>query len=252
MLTNQTAAGLVQLFRALSQDAVQLLLIKHLDTNPEPYTVGNLLDIVTSAQPDAMAGLLVELVGGSTVVRADAPTKYVFDGRLADLRGRLRADGFEVVEDALVRLLPTAEPLARINDHLEATLADSDLDDDAGVRRLLQESYASISAAAPDFNDATTKARIALETVARRSAARVATAREKAAPVDSWGAALAFLYTEEIVTKPEEDALAKVYKLISPGAHVPRGLTDEQWALLARSFAVSGAYFLLHQHLAGC
>ena len=249
MLTNQTAAGLVQLFDALSQDAVRLLLIKHLDTDPAPFTVDNLLYIVTSAQPDAMAGLFVELVGGRTAVRANAPTKYVFDGRLTDLRRRLRADGFDVVEDALVRLLPTAEPVGQIKDFLEATLADSDLDNDAEVRRLLQESYASISAAAPDFNDATTKARIALETVARRSAARVAAAREKTAPADTWGAALAFLYKERVVTKHEEEALAKVYTLISPGAHAPRGLTDEQWALLARSFAVSGAYFLLHQHL---
>ena len=197
-----------------------------------------------------MAGLLVELVGGSTGIRTDAPTKYVFDGRLIDLGRRLRADGFEVIEDALVRLLPTAEPVAQINDHLEATLAGSDLDNDAEVRRLLQDSYASISSAEPDFNDATTKARIALETVARRSAVRVAAAREKAVPADTWGAALAFLYEEQVVTKLEEEALAKVYTLISPGAHVPRGLTDEQWALLARSFAVSGAYFLLHQHLA--
>ena len=101
MLTNQTAAGLVQLFDALSQDAVRLLLIKHLDTAPAPFTVDNFLYIVTSAQPDAMTGLLVELVGGSTAVSANAPTKYVFDGRLTDLRRRLRADGFEVVEDAL-------------------------------------------------------------------------------------------------------------------------------------------------------
>ena len=197
-----------------------------------------------------MTGLLVELIGGCTEIRADAPTKYVFDARHADLRGQLRADGFEVVEDALVRLLPTAEPVAQISDHLEETLAASGLDHDREITRLLRESYASLSAANPDFNDATTKARIALETVARRSARAVATAREQAAPNDTWGPALAFLRNEAIVTLPEEQALASVYSLISPGAHVPRGLTDEQWALLARSFAVSGAYFLMRQHLA--
>ena len=94
------------------------------------------------------------------------------------------------------------------------------------------------------------KARITLETVARRAAAAIAISRGKAPPDDTWGNALAFLRSEEVVTVTEEKALASVYKLISPGAHLPRGLTDEQWALLARSFSVSGAYFLLHQYLA--
>ena len=107
-----------------------------------------------------------------------------------------------------------------------------------------------MSTAAPDFNGATTKARIVLETVARRSAKNVAAARNKPLSRDAWGAALEFLRHEEIITKAEEEALAKVYTLISSGAHVPSGLTDQQWALLARSFAVSGAYFLLHRHLA--
>ena len=104
MLTKRTAASLVQLFRALSQDAVRLLLIKHLNTDPEPYSVDHLLRIVISAKPDELTGLLIEVVGGSTVIRTDAPTKYVFDGRHADLCGHLRADGFAVVEDSLVRL----------------------------------------------------------------------------------------------------------------------------------------------------
>ena len=250
MLTNRTASSLVQLFGALSQDAVRLLLFKHLDANPEPFTAEHHLRIVTTAPADKLTGLLVEIVGGRTVIRADAPTKYVFEARHAELCGQLRADGFDVVEDALVRLLPTAEPVARISDHLEETLATSGFDNDGEITRLLRESSAGISAAEPDLNDATTKARIALETIVRRSAAAVATARQQAAPNDTWGSALAFLRTQGIVTLPEENALASVYSLISLGAHVPRGLTDEQWALFARSFAVSGADFVLHQHLA--
>jgi hypothetical protein len=250
MLTNQTRATLVQLLRAISPEAVRLLLIKHFDDDLPAVTTNTLLDAVTWARPDNMAGLLLELLSGATAVRADAPTKYVFDGRLADLRGRLRADGFEVIEDALVRLVPAAEPAAQISDHLELTLAGSNLDNDGAIRQLLRESYLSCSSTPPDFNDGTTKARIALETVARRSASRVAADRGNVAPADTWGAALAFLRAETVITQAEEEALAKVYTLISPGAHVPKGLTDEQWALLARTFAVSGAYFLTRQHLA--
>ena len=250
MLTNQTRATLVQVFQALSPDAVQLLLLKHLDRDLWPITTHALLELAETAGPEQMAGLLVELLTGNTAVRANAPTKYVFDGCLADLRARLRADGFEVLEDALVRLIPGAEPAAKLTDHLEQVLTSSDLDTDGEIRRLLRESYESIATTPPDLNGSTTKARIALETIARRAAATIAPRRGKQAPTDSWGAALAFLRSETVLALPEEEALAKVYTLISPGAHVPKGLTDEQWALLARTFAVSGAYFLTHQYLA--
>ena len=250
MLTNKTAAGLVQLLQALSQDDVRLLLFKHLDIDLNAYRIDTLLRIVTSSCPEGLAGLIVEVAGGSTEVRANAPRKYVFDKRHEHFCGLLRSDGFEVLEDSLGRLLPTAEPLVRIRDHLEEVLANSGLDNDGEIRRLLGEAYASMSVAVPDFNGATTKARIVLETVARRSAKTVAAARSRPPSQDTWGAALEFLRYEEVITKAEEEALAKVYTLISPGSHVPRGLTAEQWALLARSFAVSGAYFLLHRHLA--
>lgn len=139
-----------------------------------------------------MAGLLVELLSGNTAVRPDTPTKYVFDGRLGDLRGRLRADGLEAIGNSLVRLLPGAEPAAQISDGLEQALAGSDLDADGEVRRLLRKSEESVGAT-PDFNDGTTKARIALETVARRSAAAIAGKRSKPAPGDTWGSAVSFL-----------------------------------------------------------
>ena len=74
MLTKQTLAGLIQLLQSISQDAVRLLFIKHLNWDPSPFTTNNLLDIVASSPPDAMAGLLVELISDSTAIRADAPT----------------------------------------------------------------------------------------------------------------------------------------------------------------------------------
>lgn len=249
MLTNRTTATLVQLFHALSPYAVRLLFIKHLDADPNPPTIDNLFYLLSSAPPDNLTGLLVEIVGSRRTIRADAPTKYVFDDRHADLLRQLRSDGFDVVEDALVRLLPTAEPIAQISDYLEETLAGSGLEADGEITRLLRESAASLSAAEPDFNNATTKARIALETIARRSAAARATAAGRPAPEDTWGHALADLRDHGGISLAEENALASIYTLISPGAHVPRGLTDQQWALLSKSFAVSGVYFLLHQHL---
>src|SRR6266545_833782 len=54
-------------------------------------------------------------------------------------------------------------------------------------------------------------------------------------PGDTWGAALGFLrMTARPMTVQEEQAVSAVYTLISPGAHRPVGLTDEEWARLAR------------------
>ncbi|MCK4786832.1 MAG: hypothetical protein KAV87_23940 [Desulfobacteraceae bacterium] len=250
MLTNQTRASLVQLLQALSREAVFLLMLKHLDCELRSISAHNLLEAVSAAEPDQLAGLLVELVGGKTAIRNDAPTKYVFDGRLEDLASRLRADGYEVIEDALSRLMPAAEPVAQISDSLEKALATSALDHDGNVRKMLKESHQDLSGTPPDLNGATSKARISLETVARRAASLIATSRNTNAPKDTWGPALSFLRAQGVIEPQEEDALARIYTLISPGAHVPKGLSDEQWALLSRTFAVSGAYFLLQRFMA--
>lgn len=250
MLTNQTRAALVHLLESISPSGLRLLFLKHMNLDQQYFSSSTLHDLAVSASPDEMTGLLVEVVGGATAIRADAPSKKVFDARVGELRQRLRTDGFDIVGDALIRLMPGAEPAAQISDFLQDALAASDLDDGEGIRRVLRESHSSMSASPPDLNDATTKARIALETVARVAASRIAAERGKDAPSDKWGSALCFLRVEGVISQTEEEAFAGVYKLISSGAHVPKGLTDEQWAMLSRAFALAGAYFLTQQYLA--
>ena len=60
---------------------------------------------------------------------------------------------------------------------------------------------------------------------------------------------MSFLKTENVIAQAEEKAIAKAYKFISPGAHLPKGFTAEQWALLARAWALTAAYFLIRQHM---
>ena len=250
MLTHRTRATLVQTLQALSQDGIRLLLLKHFDWELQHPTVDKLLKAVSRAGRDEMTGLLVELLGNATKVRAYATTKHIYDSRLAELRGCLRADGLEFSNDSLVQLLPSAEPAARVVDDLESVLSQSDLDEDGAIRRLLRKSYGNAIAVQPDYNGATSKARIALETVVRRSASKIASQRGRAAPLDSWGPALSFLRAQEVIATSEEQAFAKAHTLISTGAHepVPNGLSEEQWTLLARTFAVASAYFLTQRY----
>jgi hypothetical protein len=72
--------------------------------------------------------------------------------------------------------------------------------------------------ARPDLNASTTDVRIALETIARRGAIRLALRRgSPAAPDDKWGAALVYLRSEGLITREAEQGIAAAYTFISPG-----------------------------------
>ena len=250
MFTVATQATLVQTLEALSQEAIRLLSLKHLGRDLEYPTTEGLLSAVAGAKLDQMAGLLIELLSNNTNVRADARVKHTYDSRLEDLERHLRADGFRLENGSLQRLVPSAESLAQVSDHLDTLLGRNDLDGNGEIRQLLHDSRILASAARPDFNSATTKARIALEKIARRSASKLAARLGKAPVRDRWGSALSFLRSEGVITKQEEEALAKVYSLISTGAHdpIPSGPAEEHWALLAGTFAVAGASFLAQKY----
>jgi hypothetical protein len=83
--------------------------------------------------------------------------------------------------------------------------------------------------------------------VARRAAKLLAVSKGATYPEDSWGRALALLKAQAVIEQAEEEILARVYTFASPGAHVPKGVTAEEWARLARTFSVSSAYFLLRK-----
>jgi hypothetical protein len=147
MLSNATRATLVQLLLSIKKEAVQLLVLKHLDVDLVTVSAEDLLTHLAYARNERLIGLLLELIAGTTAVRADAFTKSVFDARLEELHRRLRADGFEVTQGTLSRILPVAEPVVTITDQLERLLASASVDADNEIRRLLRESHNGMSAA---------------------------------------------------------------------------------------------------------
>ena len=124
----------------------------------------------------------------------------------------------------------------------------SGLDEDSAIEKAVEDSSKNFVAEPPDFNGSTTNVRIALETVARRAARTTAKKLGGGYPEDSWGKALQFLRSSGVIELSEEEILARVYSFISPGAHVPKGVTAEEWARLARTFGLSSAYFLLKKY----
>lgn len=246
----QVYAASAQALGALSNDAAQTLLYKHLGIgNLDPGMMG-FIAVMNGSADEAVGALIAELVTQQNQLRHSAPTRHVFDTRVRDLQRWLFHDGLSTNDEGrLVALAAAVEEATGVRDDVFEELTASGLDADHALERALNEAAEAFRSEPPDFNESTTKVRIALETVARRVAPAIAARRGLPPPQDTWGATLTFLrMNAQLLTLQEEQALAAMYTLISPGAHRPTGLTDEEWARLARTFALSATYFVLRKY----
>jgi hypothetical protein len=245
--SKQVEAAIAQLLASLRPDVVYVLLAKHFD---DPPTYGwngvqaYLLHIQRSSDVE-VRNLLVELMTNTRAIRADAPTKYVFEDRLRDLEAWLRHDGWRVEDGALVRETPAIEEATMVRDLLIETLERSPLDAEGKIREQIRKAAEDFVTDPPDLNSSTTHVRVALETIARSGAATIAARVQDPLPDDRWGAALTYLRQWQILTPDAEKGIAAAYSFISDGAHVPKGLSDLEWARLVRTIALSMAYFLV-------
>jgi hypothetical protein len=208
------------------------------------------LDALENAEDDAIGALVGELVREASAVRAYAPRKYVFDGAWREFERWLRHDGWVIEEGTLVKLSPEAEEATGVRNRLIEELQASDLDQDGAITKCLEDAASAFVADPPDFNGSVTNVRIALETTARRAAGNLAASSKGSYSKDSWGKALEFLRKVGVLDSDEEQTIARVYTFISPGAHVPAGVTEEEWARLARTFGLGSCYFLLKKYVA--
>jgi len=250
--SRQTIASVAQLLGSLSRDPARILIYKHLGVYWNEFTADKdeFLRVLKTAQSDSVNSLVSEIIREKGAVRADAPTKHVFDGRWREIERWLLHDGWVIEDGQLVRLTPGAEEATGIRDKLLEELGSSDLDNDGAIRKCIEDSAKSFMKEPPDYNDSTTKVRIALETIARRAATKLAAAKSVAYPEDKWGKALECLKIAGVLEPNEEEIMARVYTFISPGAHVPAGITDEEWARLARTFGLSSSYFIFKKYQA--
>ena len=241
--SREVLTALTQLLTSIPSGTAAVLLEKHLGHRPSGSSPIELLWALEAADRDAIRRLLVEVFARST--RADANPKYVYEERADDLRRWLFHDGWQVEERQLVAVAAAVEETTELRDYLLEHLGNSGLDPQGAIRRYLEESAAAFRADPPDVAASTTKVRVAMETIAREGVKGVAARARVPAPNDTWGAALAFLRGQQVITSDEEQAMVASYRLISPGAHVPKGLTDVEWARFARTAALANAYFLL-------
>lgn len=232
--SRQVIASIGQVLGSLLGDGAGVLIYKHLGLRPQELTRGVLgyVEALESADPAAVNELLKEMVREASAIRSGAPTKYVFDGHWRELERWLLHDGWLIEDRQLVRVAPAVEEATGVRDALIEELAASQLDQDRGIRTRIEDAAQAFVREPPDFNASVTNVRIALETTARRAATFRSRHGGPPYPTDSWGAALAYLRNVGVLTLDEEQVLARVYTFISPGAHVPAGITEEEWARL--------------------
>jgi len=252
VLGQQTIGSIAQVLAATRLDAVDVLFYKHLGFTTSYCGSGmsGFLEALQNADDDAIRPLVGEMVREPDTLRVYASPKYAFDGAWRELQHWLLHDGWTVDGGALVRLAPAAEEGTGVRDRLLEELQSSGLDPDAAIATCLEDAATDFKAEPPDYNGSITKVRIALETTARRSATQLAAAHKGTYHPDTWGKALEFLRTIRVLELQEEEILARVYTFISPGAHLPVGVTHEEWARLARTFGIGTCYFVLKKHMA--
>lgn len=246
--SRQLTASVAQLLATMPGAATTVLVYKHMGLHLEQFSVGtnSILQCLEAAGSDGFAALLVEVVETEGALRSAVTPRYVFDQRFKDFSRWLAHDGWAVEDGQIKSVGPAVEETTGLRDELLEGLAASPLDTDRAVTKCLNDSATSFMMEPPDYNDSATKVRIALETYARRLAQHVSSAGNGAYEQDTWGKALAYLRAEAVITQNEEAALAAVYTITGPGAHVPQGLDAEQWARLVRTLCIGGIYLLAH------
>ncbi|WP_206093550.1 hypothetical protein [Pandoraea sp. ISTKB] len=91
---------------------------------------------------------------------------------------------------------------------------------------------------------------MALETLAKDVALDVAYQQSLTQSYNpaKWGEVISFLRSSGEITPEEEKGLTGVFGFLSPGAHRPIGIPEDQMTRLGRSFALNMCWFLLKNH----
>lgn len=243
--SHQTIGTMIQFLKYFSNETKGDFLYKHTG-----YTdLTGFSEIIRDASPEEHKEMLAELLIDNQLLYDEARVKWVFKDSVENLKRWALLDGWIVDNGKLLRLTHEAEDAVEIRDKLLQDLESSGLDGDNSIRRCVENSAKHFADEPPDFNASINDVRITLETVARRAANALAKTSNNTYEKDSWGSALLFLRKEAVIEEKEENVLAAVYTFVSDGSHVPQGVSQEEWARLARVFGLSSAYFLLQKYL---
>lgn len=255
MLSARAKLSLCQYLALQETGVLSVLFEKHGAATPNFGYFGNPIEAlrpVMSEMPDEqLRSILDEIVRTQGDLRYRVSPRYRYEERWNDFVRCLELDGYRVESRQLVPVDPTIEGASPIDDDLSAEIRRSQLPEAQAVLRLLEASASAFRQAQPDYNACLSNARVALETLGRAIAKARLAKHPGSFDETKWGQVLAYLRASGLLTKNEEEGIAGVYGFISPGAHVPVGLTQEEMVRLGRSQMASVSYFLIKRYNAG-
>ncbi|QVX40774.1 hypothetical protein J4H89_23605 (plasmid) [Ralstonia solanacearum] len=234
---------------------VSLVLLEKYGAKHLSITTGQLLHGLLNALRElderTLMLTLSEVVATAGDLRARVNPKYRFDERMHDLTQCLLLDGYVIQDKRLIQTDPSIADAAPLEDDLTSALQASGAPRAHDIITKINDSAEAFRATPPDYNASLTNARVALETLAGDVAADVAS-RLQSPPTynpSKWGEVLSFLRSSGEISVEEEKGLAGVFGFLSPGAHRPVGIPEDQMTRLGRSFALNMCWFLLKNHL---
>jgi hypothetical protein len=142
-------------------------------------------------------------------------------------------------------MIEGAQPL---EDDLSTELKRSRLAEADEILRTLNNSADPFRKVPPDYNACLADARVALQTLTTAIAKARRVTHPGSFDETKWGQVLAYLRVSSSITQPEEEGIAGVFSFVSPGAHTPVGLTEQEVARLGRSLVAAMCYFLVKRH----
>ena len=209
-----------------------------------------------------LESVIQELARTHDSMRNEVSPRYKYDDRWEDLCRCLEIDGYAreqkkekdlwsggetITTGRFVSIEPVIAGAAPVEDDMTRELERSGLPEREEILRVLDNSAESFRKG--DFNGCLSNSRVALQTLATS----IAQARRRSFPfpenfdVEKWGCVVAHLRNSKFLTWQQEKGVVGVFTFISPGAHVPVGFGEEEFARLGRSLAVSFCFFLVRQ-----
>ena len=256
MLSSRTLISLGQ-YLALQNDETTTLMLQKCGGNV-PWTgmrgAQQTYAHLRSQQPATVRELLDEICRSTRMLRNNVNPKYLYEERWTDLHRCLLLDGYQLSGDysagyVVIALDPTIEAVRPVDDDLTAQLNKCGLRDAQEVIRLMKNSAEDFCKQPPDFNGSLTSARVALETLAKNIAEVFWQRVPMRGDPSKFGANLAYLNHQAQFLSPKEEAgIAGVYAFVSPGAHIPVGLTEEEMVRLGRTMTAAMCYFLIKRN----
>ena len=255
MLSLRSKLSLCQFLALQEQGFLRATLLKHGVQVEKWHPNGSAVDVlgnsVLQASETALQSILGEIARTQGDLRSRVNPRYRYDERWADLMRCLELDGYRMDGQDLRIGDPTIADTAPLDDDLTAEINRSHLPAAAGIAEVLDKSTEAYRKTPPDYNACLTNARIALQALASGIAKQRRNNHPGSFDDDKWGQVLSYLCKSGFVSKKEEEALAGVFGLVSDGAHVPVGLTEQEMVRLGRSLIISICFFLVKRHNTG-